>query len=440
MSQPLPNAEEAEKGVLCAALNCPAETLTLCAEYFVTGESLYIGAHATILETIRTLHEAGRPIDFVTVGQSLKDRGKLDAIGGGPKLTELFFFTPTYANTRAYLEEIADKHTRRKMLPILAAAMESARQSDDSAAVLLDNLAGQVAQLSTGRRASEIAPITRAVMDKLKRMTEKEPKRNVIRTGIDGLDRHSPLNLGDMPIISGERKAGKSMLALTILAHIGLELNLPCAYVSLEDRTDAVIDRLTAAVSRVPCWQHHASATTVDTMATLSGACHKLGSSRIYVADDLFDLGAIVAFIKRLKAKEPNLPAVVVDYAQLVRAKEKGDSREQEVARISRTLRLLAMELRVAIIVLCQLNKDSETRESKALEMDTTAMWKVCNGREANTKLLAIPFQRNGTSNVAFALTFLGEICRFENHAKTELVSQDDEPEETPKPKRSWHK
>lgn len=438
MSQPLPNAEEAEKGVICAALNFPRETLAMCAEHFLSLESFYIGANATMFETVKTLHEAGRPVDFITVAQSLKDRGKLEAVGGTFAIQEFFTFTPTFANTRAYLEEIADKHTRRKMLPMLAAMMESARQSDDSAAVLLDTLAGQVAQLSTGRRVADLVNIRPAVMDKLNRMNAKEPRKNVIKTGIDGLDRHSPLNLGDMPIISGERKAGKSMLALTILAHIGLELNLPCAYVSLEDRTEAVIDRLTAAVSRVPCWKHHAKFLQGDDDSKLNAACMKLGQSPMYVVDDLFDLGAIVAFLKRLKAKEPNLAAVAVDYAQLVRAKEKGDTRENEVARISRTLRLLAMELRIAIIVLCQLNKESETRESKALEMDTTAMWKVCNAKEANTKLLAIPFQRNGTSNVAFRLTFLGDICRFDNHAKTELVT-DDEPDETPKKKRRWN-
>lgn len=418
----LPNAIEAEKAVICSLLNFPDTTLARCEAHSVSGPAFYTEQHRTFFETIATLREKNRPVDLVTVAQSLKDQGKLEAVGGFPAVSELFTFTSTFQNLGDYLVTIADKHTRRETYAACMGAANDALNAEGAASAILDALAGKVATLSAGRKAGDIETIRAAVMDKMNRMTNKEPKKDVIRTGIDGLDRHSALNKGDMPCISGERKAGKSMLALTILAYIGLELNLPVAYVSLEDRTAAVIDRLTAAVSRVPCWKHHAKFLVGDDDVRLNAACTKLGTSRIYVKDDIFDLATIVSFIKRLKAKEPELPAVVVDYAQLVRAKEgKGDTREQEVARISRTFRLLAMELRIAIILLCQLNSEGETRESKQIEMDTTAMWKVCNNKEPNTKLLAIPFQRNGASAIAFPLTFLGDVCRFENQAKTEI-------------------
>jgi replicative DNA helicase len=413
----LPNALEAEKGVLCALLNSPEWTLTQCETYGVTAASFYTEAHTTVFETVKELVEAKRPIDFVTVVGALQTKGKLEDVGNFHGITALTQFVGTYANTGAYLEEIADKYTKRQMWSACMSAANDALTSEKPALGLLDSLAGTVASLSAGRKVADIEPIKEAVMDKLRRMTANEPRKNVIKTGIDGLDRHSPMNLGDMPVISGERKAGKSMLSLTILAHIGLELKKPVAVISLEDRTDAVIDRLTASIARVPCWRHHAQFLKGNEDDRLNAACMQLAGSKIYIKDDLFDLGPIVSFIKRLKAKEPDLAAVVVDYAQLVRAKEKGDTRENEVARISRTFRLLAMELRVAILLLCQLNTEGDARESKQIEMDATAMWKVCNAKEPNSKLLAIPFQRNGASNIAFPLTFLGEICRFENQS-----------------------
>lgn len=440
MSQPLPSAPEAEKAVLCSLLNNPDWTLDRCEAHGVTAESFYGEVPQIIFSAVQSLRGSKRPVDFITLGQFLRAAGKLEVVGGPAAVSDMFTFT-TLANTGAYLDEIADKFSLRQTYIACMAAASEALNAEKPATEILDSLAGRVAQLSTGKSVADIEPIRGAVMDKMTRMTGNEPKKDVIRTGIDGLDRHSALNKGDMPCISGERKAGKSMLALTILAHIGLELKLPIGYVSLEDRTEAVIDRLTAAVSLVPCWKHHAKYLQGDDDTRLNNACTKLGLSRIYVKDDIFDLPTIVSFIKRLKAKEPALAAVVVDYAQLVRAKEgKGDTREQEVSRISRTLRLLAMELRIAVILLCQLNSEGDTRESKQIEMDTTAMWKVCNGQESGTKLLAIPFQRNGASNIAFPLTFRGDVCRFDNQAKTEVEDYNDRPQKSTNNKRNFHK
>jgi replicative DNA helicase len=418
----MPSAVEAEKGAICALLNNPEWALSVFAKYGVTRQSFYIERHAIFCDVAIALHEAKRPLDLVTVTQRLTDLKKLEECGGRQAVHELFAFNPTLHGTEAYLEDISEKQVRRESYVACMKAANEARNGTEPIAKVLSSHAADIANLSMGRKVDEPETILKPVQDKLNRMTSNEPKKDIVLTGIDGLDRHSPLKLGDMPTISGEKKAGKSILALTILAHVGLELKLPTLYFSLEDRTEQVIDRLYASVSRVPIWKHHKSAVNSMEMGNLSTAGMRLGGSKIYVRDDIFDLSAIVAFTKRLKAKEPTLGVVVVDYAQLVRGREsKSDNREQEVARISRTLRLLALELRVAIILICQLNSDGETRESRAIEMDTTAMWKVCNGREQGTKLIAVPFQRNGTSNIAFPITFLGQIARFENQAKTEV-------------------
>lgn len=433
MSRELPNAIEAEKSVLCAALNATDWTLDAALSHGVSADSFYLDAHQTVWQTLVEMREEGKTIDTITVVQRLKDKGKLESVGGFPAMSALAMYQPTFVNTTAYLDEIAEKATRRKMYVLCMNAAQEAVGTEKRVHEALDGLAGAVAELSTGKKIADVKTIRDDVMDKLNRMSTGEPKADIIVTGIDGLDRHSPLNRGDMPAISGEKKAGKSMLALTILSHIALETGLPTVYFSLEDRTRAVIDRLVASVSRVPTWQHYAGELVQSSFTALQHACVTLGKSKIYVRDNIQDLHAIVAFIRRLKSKEPNLACAIVDYAQLVRAKEgKSDSREQEVARISRTLRLLAMELGIAIILLCQLNKDGVTRESAAIEMDVTAMWKVCNGKEKGTKVVAIPFQRNGASGIAFPMTFMGDICRFENMATTDIEDMESLTEPAP--------
>lgn len=417
-------SEVAEKGTLCALLNHPSWAATAFDARGVRPEWFFIPQHVLVYRAARKLMAEGRPVDFITIAQLLKDQGKWQDVE--PILSGLFIYVASSSNAGAYLDELCDKYQRRQTYLVCREFMDKASFGEEPAEMFLNTLATRVAEISSGGKVAKIETITKPVMDKLSRLNNGEPKKDVIRTGIDGLDRHSVLNLGDMPTITGEKKAGKSTLALTLLAHVALELKLPGCYFSLEDRTEQVIDRLFASVSRVPQWKHHKSTLNELELRNLSTASVALGGSPIYVRDDIFDLSAIVAFLKRLKTKKPDLALAVVDYAQLVRAREsKQDSREQEVARVSRTLRLLAMELRVAIVLLCQLNDEGQTRESRAIEMDTTALWKICNGREAGTKLLAIPFQRNGRSGIAFPLTFLGEICRFENHSKTEIEDYD---------------
>src|SRR4030095_4243627 len=92
-------------------------------------------------------------------------------------------------------------------------------------------------------------------------------------------------------------------------------------------------------------------------------------------------------------------------------------NREQKVAEVSRTLRLLAMELDIPIIVLSQLNADGYTRESRALEQDSTACWMIAEHADAkNIRYIRLPWQRNGPSDVGFKITFLGELARAENY------------------------
>ncbi len=134
----------------------------------------------------------------------------------------------------------------------------------------------------------------------------------------------------------------------------------------------------------------------------------------IDIRDDVYDLSSIVAVIRQAK----DLTLVVADYAQLIRPNLKDSNREQEVAKISRTLRLVAMETKVPIILLSQLNEQGRSRESRSLEQDTTANWNIVfDDEEPNERMITIPYQRNGESGIQFKVAFLGAIARVENLA-----------------------
>jgi replicative DNA helicase len=159
-------------------------------------------------------------------------------------------------------------------------------------------------------------------------------------------------------------------------------------------------------------------------MTKAAPAHEKLKALKFSIRDDLQELTSICAAARRHVSRNPQT-LIVIDYAQLVRVK--ADSRREEVEKVSRDLRLLAMELVVPIILLCQLNKEGDTRETMTLSMDATAMWQVevvKKEGEKDARLLCIPWQRNGESGLSFQITFLGEIARFEDYIE-EPISAD---------------
>jgi replicative DNA helicase len=147
----------------------------------------------------------------------------------------------------------------------------------------------------------------------------------------------------------------------------------------------------------------------------------ELRSLPIHVKDNVFELGRITAICREYVARK-EIGLAIVDYAQLVKISELKNEREAEVAEVSRTLRLLASELSLPIIVLSQLTK-GETRWSRGLEHDATACWEIKRGNDedeaVNIRQINIPWQRNGQSGIGFRVTFLGHISRVENYARS---------------------
>jgi replicative DNA helicase len=256
------------------------------------------------------------------------------------------------------------------------------------------------------------------VQEKINRM-ENGIEEAVVKTGLKELDLRSPLWPSDMPLISGERKVGKSMLATTITTNVA-RWGIPVAYFSLEDSAHKLIDRLLSGISRVSMVkQLNVKSLSESEMKASSDAALVLSALPIYLYDDLFDLDHIIAEARQTRTTR-KIGLIVVDYAQLIRTPEhKGRNREQEVAHISRSLRLLSLELQIPLLLLSQLNEQGRSRESRALEQDATASWKMRLDDDEeikNMRWIDIEWQRNGDSNIKFPVTFLGYCARVENY------------------------
>jgi replicative DNA helicase len=394
---------EMERAALSSAMisaNALAEVTS-----HLTREHFTDFANQVIFSELAKLWEAGKPYDLILFTQHLETVGVLKNVGGANYVTELLGFVPTAENVKFYIGILDDEYDKRRTIDICHRTAEAVKQGDATA---------------IGRALTELSAIPirlaqqnyrQAVLDKVQRIENNEDDAEIIATGLKCLDQHSPLRKSDMPLIAGERKAGKSILALSIATNVARN-GLPVLYFSLEDRLPKVIDRLFAGTSRIAIHSHTSQRISSDVGRQTA---EKLIGLPFEIRDDVYDLHKIIAVARREKARH-HTGLIVVDHAQLVRASGT-ETRREEVEKVSRELRLLAMELHVPLLLLCQLNKEGETRETKALEMDATAMWRIdrTSDVENGERRLAVPWQRNGESGIAASVAFNGPLARVEN-------------------------
>lgn len=413
----LPHSVENEQGVLSSGLQDP-KCLPVIFEK-ITDEHFYIPAHQAIFTEMKSRWEKGESLDLIIFTQHLRDKKLLDSIGGAPALTIIYTLAPGSAMVEGYIRVVREKYLLRQLI---AAATEASKKAHEDQAEVEDVLASAQTSIMSlkwddGKQEKSLHD---HVLDKIERMEAGEPDQDLIPTKLKKLDELSPLRKGDMPIITGERKDGKSILALSVLENICISQKRSGLIFSLEDRTPKVMDRIFAGVSRIPMNRHHVSKMSPPEIEAATKAADKIKTANLIIVDDLFDLTAIIAKARHVFAEHPDLAICIIDYAQLVRAVvKKSGTRQEEVAAVSRAFRLFAMETGVPTVLLSQLNESGATRESKSLEQDGTANWRIKQIKnEPKKRLIEIPWQRNGPSGEAFDVGFFGEIARVENPAR----------------------
>lgn len=417
----MPASLESERGLLCSFCIDPQNVGAMMSERRIDSLHFTKPSHAALCAIMQDRWSTGKPVNLRMMVKETED-GR----GGESEALDILTHVSSARFAEEYADAVIDKYQLRMIIVATSDLHEQAWAPMADPAPILATIGELCAMAAPPVPAKSFKQL---LIEKQNRIEHGEPLLDLVPTGISRLDADSPLRLGDMPLIAGERKAGKSILALSIVSNVILRGDSAAVF-SLEETTAKVVDRVFAGVSRVPIVCHHKDASELE-FQRMARAFHDLSGKNLHIRGDVQHLGPMCAIIRQLKAKDARLVLVMVDYAQLVKVKlDKGAGREQEVAAVSRALRLLAMELHIVILVLCQLNKDGDTRESKALEQDATAMWKIIKlpeeletnnvtneqfDRNANKRMLAIPFQRNGDGNIAFPVTFFGHIARVEN-------------------------
>ena len=370
-----PHSEEAERAVLGCALQDAARVLDLCIERQISPESFYVQRHQALYEAMLGLHEARKPVDFVTVAERLRETSQLEAVGGEDELARLIAGTPTTAHAEYYLQRVYENHLLRRIIAAARDVTEDCYKGETEAESLLSEAEAAFFGLSerkvgVERTWKQLIELEAIEVERL--ITEKKGLTGVT-TGFMDIDRKLlGMQAGDLIILAARPSMGKTSLALNIAENVALGARnqppKPVAVFSLEMSAESLVRRMVCCHAGVPAQNLSTGNVGTEEHGLLVGAMDVLAKAPIYV-DDTAGLEALDlrARARRLKRKY-GVEFIVVDYLQLMNfSKFAAEGRQRETAAISQALKGMAKELKVPVLVLSQLSRAPETREKTAV-------------------------------------------------------------------------
>jgi replicative DNA helicase len=436
-----PQSREAERCVLGSMLrdnNVIGDVLQI-----LRRENFHFDAHQKVFEGVSHLYDKAHPVDLVTLAEWLREQKFIEDIGGYAYLGDLWDSAPTAANAEYYARIVRDKAIVRNLISAGNEILRDSYNQSTSADELLEGAERrilEVAQLGITGETMTLDDALSEAFDRIDARSQKDYSESGLPIGFLDLDEITAgLHNSELIILAARPSVGKTALSLNIVRNIitgdpvrGIEPS-PVFFVSLEQSRVELAERLLCAQARVDSHKLRKGHLSSDDMDKLIKAGDVLRQSRLFI-DDTPAQGMlrIAANARRLK-KRQDIRLVVIDYLQLIDPENKRDSRQEQVAHISRRLKFLARELRIPVMALAQVNRSSEDRqdhrprladlrESGSIEQDADTVLMLHrpsmyggDSVEGVTEVI-VAKQRNGpTGDVTLA--YRKEYMRFENYA-----------------------
>lgn len=362
-----PQNIEAEESVL-GALMIDKNAIIRVAD-IVRSDDFYKPVHSIIFNAILGLYEKSEPIDLLTVTNELKEKNKLDTIGGSSYLTELIEKVPTASHIEHYAKLVKEKKILRNLIQASAEITESAFSPEEEIEDVLNNIEQKIFAISQHSISQKFLSIKHDLANSSERITKLHEHDGGLRGVATGFTEFDNLLSGfqrsDLIILGARPSMGKTSLALDFLRHAGVDLQLPVGMFSIEMSREQVIDRLISAVGAIPLWKLRTGKLNDEDLTRIPSALEKLSKAPIFIDDNPNPtILQMRAMARRLQA-EHGLSMLVVDYLQLINARNPMASTVQQVTEISRGLKAIARELNVPVVALSQLSRATTQRDSK---------------------------------------------------------------------------
>jgi replicative DNA helicase len=433
-----PHSLEAEESVLGSML-LSQEAIVDVSE-ILNPEDFYRESHSLIYKTALSLFASGEPVDPLTVAESLRAQGNLERVGDRSYIINLMSSVPTPANARYYAEVVSRLATYRRLIDAAQKVAAVGYRAPEELAEALDEAEDVVFSVAQRERRESVKPIKELMettFEELERISEGNMETG-IRTGFTDLDELTMgLQPSDLIVIAARPSMGKTSLALNIADYVAVEEGIPVAIFSLEMSAQEVTRRMLCSRARVNSQKLKSSFKDDDVWERLSDAAGELTSASIFV-DDNASIGIMElrSKIRRLKAQH-DIGLVIIDYIQLMGSDRQQENRVQEVASITRGLKVLGRDFNVPVIAVSQLSREpekhnrrpilSDLRESGAIEQDADLIvfihreevYDRDNDEVKGRSDVNVAKHRNGPIGPV-RLTFQAQFARFLNYSRRE--------------------
>ena len=443
--------EEAEMGVLGSILFDAQKVVDFCVEKQISADSFYLRHHQLIYSTMLEMNRSSRPIDVLTLSERLQARGILEEVGGPPYINRLLDSTPTAAHAEYYIDLVRQQCLLRRIIDCARNSENECYTSLEEADAVLAKVEQDFFNISEERHASMV-PWNQAVKETMvtvENILNSKKGISGIPTGFRDLDEKLlGLHPEEMVIIAARPSMGKTSLAMNIVENVALGRNgsqpRPVGIFSLEMSRESLILRLLGSHARISVHDIARGFLTDKNHRLLASAADIFSKAPIFLDDTGgLDILELRARARRMK-KKYDISLFVIDYLQLLHCRERSrEGRQNEISSISGSLKNMAKELKVPVLVISQLNRAPEARDregrprladlrdSGSIEQDADA---VCLLRlpskyrdetndksesvydEAEEAKIDVAKQRNGPTG-EINLTFLKQIMRFESAA-----------------------
>jgi replicative DNA helicase len=407
----------------------------------INRDNFYVDAHQKVFEAVTKLHNDGMPVDLVVLAEHLMAQKQIDDVGGPAYLAELWDAAPTAANAEYYARIVRDKAIVRSLIHTGNEILRDAYDNVGAAEEMLETAERKILDIAQSGVIGQTTSLDEAMKeayDRIDARANKEFAHTGVMTGYTDLDELTAgLHNNELILLAARPSVGKTAFALNLIRHVILgRASVPPApvfFVSLEQSRTEIAERLLIAHSKVDSHKLRKGFLSSEDMQRLIEAGDRLRPAKLFI-DDTPQQGMlrIAANARRLKKRE-QIALVVIDYLQLIDPENKRDSRQEQVAQISRRLKFLARELKIPVMALAQVNRSSEDRqdhrprladlrESGSLEQDADTVFmlhrpaKHDGGAEDNLMELIVAKQRNGPTG-EINLSFIKDYMLYENHA-----------------------
>ncbi|WP_264435404.1 replicative DNA helicase [Coxiella endosymbiont of Dermacentor marginatus] len=438
-----PHSQEAEQSVL-GALMLDDRAWDRIADR-ISMKDFYRSDHRVIFETMSRLIDQHKPLDVLTISEALKAKDRLNAPGEA-YIYELAKNTPSAANIVAYADIVRERAILRQLIEAgTDIARDGFNPDGRDIKVLLDKAEQRVFNISESRsRGAGPVPISTLLTkatDRIDMLYHSSKVLTGLSSGFTDLDRlTSGLQPADLFVIAGRPSMGKTILAINIAEHAAIKSNVLVLIFSMEMPAEALVMRMISSLGSIDQHKVRTGQLKDDDWPRITRAVEMLSETKLFIDDTpALTPGEIRSRARRLAREHGVLGLIAVDYLQLMHIPNNRENRSIEISEISSSLKALAKELNIPIIVLSQLNRSleartdkrpvmSDLRESGAIEQDADLIAFIYRDEvyheespDKGKAEIIIAKHRNGPIGKVI-LTFRGQYTRFDNFSHENVL------------------